>query len=157
MPTRRFIIATIVVTVGSLVGAAGCGGQERSASAYCKTYKDGFEKIKKQYPDVDQYTHNRGENPLAMLLSATAAYGDIVALMGDMAKSAPDGVQTDVQRVHDTLQKQLDTVGDAATNPWGTIASQLVAGITTSGAMSRMSTYTRENCGGVLFGASAQQ
>jgi len=144
-----------LLCAGILLAVAACGEPGRSASAYCATYDSGFDRIKQEHPDVDQYTHT-SENPLQLLLSVTSAYGDIVALMGDMAKVAPDPVQTDVQRVHEALQKQIDSVGDAVKNPLGALASGFMTAITTSGAMTRMDTYTLQHCGEHMFSASPQ-
>src|SRR4051794_908468 len=97
-------MASLFVLVVSLAGCTPF--QERNAAAYCHKYKTGFAQIKRDYPDVDQYASSN-ENPLLMLLSLTSASGDIVALIGDMGEVAPDDIQTDVERVHDTLQKQM--------------------------------------------------
>ena len=145
-------LATVVVLAASV---AGCGEPERSAQTYCDKYHEGFAKIKEQYPEVDQYSTS-DQHPLVMLMSVTSAYGDIIALIGDMSEVAPDEIQTDVERVHENMKKGLESVGDVIDNPLGTLASQLVAGIAASGAYERMSKYTLENCGEHMFSASPQ-
>lgn len=157
-PVTDAVSARITVSVVALLlifaGVSACGGEpKRSAQAYCNKHQSGFARIRREHPDIDQYTHSK-ESPLLMLVSVAAAYGDIVALMGDMAKVAPGEIQTDVQRVHDTLQKQLDSVGDLAKNPIGAIAQQLVTGIATSGAFQRMDAYTLQHCGEHMFSVS---
>lgn len=164
-PGRRpsYRALAVLAVVVSCLAATGCGSS-RSTQAYCDKYQSGFERIKSEHRDVDQYTHTN-ENPLVMLLSATSAYGDIVSLIGDMAKVAPDEVQSDTQRVHDTLQKQLDSAGDTAGNAasgnlgglFGNFATGLVDSITNAGAMNRMDKFVVAHCGGKhMFSASPQ-
>jgi hypothetical protein len=145
-----------------LAFAAGCGA-ERSTSAYCKAYNSGFDRIKSDYPDVDQYSQSK--NPFLLLIRTTSALGDIIALIGDMAKAAPDDIQTDTQRVHDSMQKQLDLVGGsggaAATGDWkslvGGLGSSIVDSLASAGAYNRMDGYIVANCGGKhMFSASPQ-
>jgi hypothetical protein len=154
--SRRLLIAALAVALAPAASGCAVGGTERSAEAYCDKYESGFDEIKADYPEVDQYSTS-DENPLVLLLQTGSAYGDIVALIGEMAEVAPDEVQTDVERVHETLEKQLDDAGGAVSDPFGTIAGQLVEGITNAGAFERMSRYTLEHCGEVMFSASPQR
>jgi len=151
--TARLASAVLGLAVG--VALSGCGGPERSAGAYCAKYQSGFAQIKAEYPEVDQYSHS-DENPLVMLISVVGASGDIVALIGDMAEVAPDEIQTDVERVHETLEDQLGSAGDIMDNPLGALANGLMKGIVNSGAFSRMDAYTLEHCGEHMFSASPQ-
>ena len=155
---RRRGLAAVAAAALAAVAVAGCGlgGETRSADAYCDTYESGFEKIKSDYPEVDQYSSS-GENALVLLLQTGSAYGDIVALIGEMAEVSPDEVRTDVERVHKTLQDQLDSAGDAVSDPFGTLAGQVVKSITNAGAFERMDRYTLEHCGEHMFAASPQQ
>jgi hypothetical protein len=82
-----------------------------------------------------------------------------------MAKVAPDAIQSDTQRVHDTLQKQLDAMGDTAGKAasgsvgglLGNLASSVVDSVTNAGAFNRMDAYVVANCGGQhMFAASKQ-
>jgi hypothetical protein len=146
------------------LAATGCGGgAERSAQAYCDTYHDGFDEIKRQYPEVDQYSHS--DNPVALLLKTTSALGDIIALIGEMADRAPDEVKSDTERVHETMQQQLDMVGSTAGSAAsrdigglvGGLASSLMGGVANAGAFERMDRYVVANCGGEhMFAASPQ-
>lgn len=147
----------------ALVAVAGCGS-ERSAKAYCAAYHKGFDRLKSEYPDVDQYSHTT-ENPFILLLRTTSAFGDVVALIGDMADVAPDEIQTDTQRVHDTLQKQLDTSAEEGGNlisgnyggALGNVASGLLDSVANAGAVNRMDQYVVDHCGGRhMFAASPQ-
>jgi hypothetical protein len=159
-PMRLAVAACMLIA--SLVLATGCG-TERSTASYCKAYKSGFDRIKSDYPDVDQYSHSK--NPFLLLIRTTSALGDIIALIGDMAKVAPDDIQTDTQRVHDSMKKQLDMVGEtggaAATGDLkslvGGIGSSIVDSIASAGAYNRMDGYIVTNCGGKhMFSASPQ-
>jgi hypothetical protein len=148
------LVASILAAAAA---TAGCGlGETRSAEAYCDKYETGFAAIKSDYPEVDQYSTS-DENPLVLLLQTGSAYGDIVALIGEMADVSPDEVRSDVERVHETLKEQLDSAGDAVSDPLGTIAGQLVKGVANAGAFERMDQYTLEHCGEHMFAASPQR
>jgi hypothetical protein len=161
LPWGAVLAALALLVLG--LAAAGCGGQERSTASYCKAYNDGFASLKRQYPDVDQYSHS--QNPLMLLLRTTSALGDVVALIGDMADAAPDDIRTDTQRVHDSMQKQIDliggTSGSGATGKWSNFAigiiNSMVDSITNAGAYQRMDQYIVDHCGGKhMFSASPQ-
>lgn len=164
-PSRLSYLRALAVAavISSCLLATGCGSS-RSTEAYCDKYQSGFDQIKSEHPDVDQYTHT-DENPLVLLLNATSAYGDIISLMGDMAKVAPDEIQTDTQRVHDTLKKQIDSAGETAGNAVsgnvggliGNLASGLMDSVTNAGAMNRMDKFVVAHCGGEhMFSTSPQ-
>jgi hypothetical protein len=163
MPERRLLsgaclraAATVAALLAvGLLGAA-CGEPERTVRTYCERYERGFDEMKRDYPDVDQYASSDA-HPLAMLLSIGSAYGDMVALLGEMAEVSPDEIQSDVERVHETLDKQLKSAGDVISDPWGALAGQLVASVTSSGAFARVDAYTLEHCGEHLFAASPQR
>lgn len=133
-----------------------CGEVERSAEAYCDTYHSGFDRLKADYPEVDQYK-NSDAHPVEMLLSLASAQGDIIALIGDMSEVAPDEIRTDVERVHDTMQEQVDASADVVDDPLQAITKQLIIGLTTTGAFRRMDQYTVEHCGEHMFTASPQE
>lgn len=147
--SRRALVAALCLLAG---GIAGCA-EERSATAYCDTYDAGFAQIKDDYPEIDQYESRDDQNPLTMLLSLTGAYGDIVALIGDMSEVAPDEIRTDTERVHETMQSSIDNAGDVLSDPLGALGGQLVAGIASSGAFERMDAFTVQHCGEHMFSA----
>lgn len=163
-PYGRSALLTFAVAVLPIALCIGCGSG-RSAEAYCKTYEDGFNKIKQQYPDVDQYTSS-DDNPMVMLARILSATGDIIALIGDMAKVAPDEIQSDTQRVHDSLESTLAESADTAGNAVGRnlagalsgLASGLMASMTSAGALERMDKFIVANCDGKhMFSVSPQE
>jgi hypothetical protein len=158
---RRLAVAAVLIV--PLVLASGCG-QERSTAAYCKAYNSGFDRIKRDYPDVDQYSSTK-ENPLLLLARTTSALGDVVALIGGMAKAAPSDIESDTQRVHDSLEKQLDLVGGTAgaaasrnlSGALSGLASGFMSSLLNAGAFQRVDDYVVSNCGGKhMFSASPQ-
>jgi hypothetical protein len=161
---HRLTLTIIAAAALSTLALSACGGPERSAAAYCKAYHSGFDRIKSEHPDVDQYSSTQ-ENPLLLLLNTVSAYGDVIALIGDMAKVAPDEIQSDTQRVHDSLKKQLDDLGDTAGDAvgldlgglFGHAASSFIDALTNSGAMTRMGKYVFDHCGEHMFRASPQR
>src|SRR5438128_2164438 len=142
---RKVMACIRASAICAVVAMPGCGGPGRSARAYCSTYHRGFDRIKRHYPQLDQYSRSN-QKPLLTMLQLGSAYRDIVALMGDMSEVAPNDIKTDVERVHDTMKKQLDDLGDAPSDPLGTITRGLVSGITNGGAFERMDAYTLRHC-----------
>lgn len=138
----------IWISVAALAALAGGCGEERSASAYCETYREGFQDIRRQYPQIDQY---ESANPIQTLVALPSALGDIAALIGEMAEAAPDEIQGDVERVHENFRTQAEAVERVASDPIAGLAGVLTRGLMDSGAFERMDKYTLANCGEHMF------
>lgn len=159
-----FLVMMAVCT--SMVVLSGCASEpERTTAGYCDKYQKGFDEIKSQYPEVDQYSTS-DENPLILLLNTTSAYGDVVALIGEMAEVAPDEIRSDTERVHETMQSQLDQIGDGAGDVLsgdlggmlGTLASGFMSSVVNAGSFQRMDEFIVANCGGEhMFSVSPQK
>jgi len=167
--SRRTLASTAGVCLAicaATLALNGCGsGSERTTTAYCDKYQSGFDEIKSQYPEVDQYSTS-DDNPFLLILSTTSAYGDIVSLIGEMSEVAPDDIQSDTERVHETLQSQLDGIGDGAGDALsgdfggmlGTLASGFMDSVVNAGSFRRMDQFIVDNCGGEhMFAASPQR
>ena len=85
---------------------------------------------------------------------------------GEMSEVAPDDIQSDTERVHETLQSQLDGIGDGAGDALsgdfggmlGTLASGFMDSVVNAGSFRRMDQFIVDNCGGEhMFAASPQR
>jgi len=135
--------AVIGGAIASLLSLTGCIAEGRSVHAYCETYHEGISRIKSSDPSRVDAT---GQDALAAALSATSDLGDAVALVGDLADVAPEAIRTDVQRVHDALQKEIDSAGSLLSNPLGAALDDMMTIATTSGAVERVERFTARNC-----------
>jgi hypothetical protein len=120
---------------------SGCA-PERSVEAYCQTFADGMAQIQNDHPELG----GTGQDPLVALANAVGAWGDFIALTDRLADVAPADVSSDVERVHDTLQGQVDAMKDVWKDPIGFLIGQVVSGLVNSPAFERMSAYTEANC-----------
>jgi hypothetical protein len=136
---------TSLITIAAAALATGVTAcaPERSVEAYCQTYSDGMARIEQQHPELFA---GEVQDPFSGLASAAGAWGDYVALTDDLEDVAPEDISSDVERVHDTLQKQVDELEDVASNPFGFLIGQFTGALLNSGAFERMATYTSIHC-----------
>lgn len=130
--------------------ASGCGGAQRSVAKYCSTY---FSE-KKAY--IEKYNGaadaiSKSKDPLAgALLGAgmtAAAIGDIEVMFDKLSRVSPDEITPDLEAIHDSVKRQLDAVGGAASNPLGALAASLVSGFASSGSWQKVGDWTIAHCG----------
>lgn len=123
-----------VVLVLSLTGCGGGGGSARSVKAYCDTvgkYRDRY------LTAMDAAS----SGSLTGVIGGIAAIGDITKMWVDLAKVAPDEIQTDTEAVRDSWKQQQD----AAMN--GNYIGAITGGILNLGSSQRVEQYIITNCG----------
>lgn len=132
---RVFAISAVVAVLA--VSLAGCGGgaSARSVEAYCSTVA----KYRDRYLSAMDAANSSGG--LGGLLTGVAAIGDIKNMWVDLAKVAPDDIQTDTEAVRDAW-KQAE---EASQN--GNYLGAITAALTNGAASQRVSDYITENCG----------
>jgi hypothetical protein len=129
--------------------AAGCGGPQRSAQAFCATFQREAVRLHDKYQaqvgslDVDA-------DPLGSLATtlgtALEAQGDLVVLFDRLDKVAPDEIEPEVAAVRDAMKKQVDAAGDALKDPLGALGSALLNGLTNMGSYNAVDQYIQSNC-----------
>lgn len=107
----------------------------RSVKAYCDT----VEAHKARYLAAMNDASSTGS--LAGLLEAGSAIGDLKSMWDDLAKVAPDDIQTDTETVRDAWDKASDDAGDR--NFFGAA----VVALSSAAAMQRVNDYIAKNCG----------
>lgn len=136
---RALSLLTIVVNASVVAGVlAGCGGgTTRSASAFCSHYaKDKANYLKKYNAEAAAIDKAGNANPLVGLLGiagmSAQMLGSVDDMFTDLAKVAPDEIQTQVEQVRDSIKKQENML--AAQNPLsaGSILSSLLGSLMTS-------------------------
>jgi hypothetical protein len=127
-----------------LAGVSACGG--RSVEAYCETFYGEGQELRQQWIDA-----GNTQDPLAAIGSIFSAPRDLAAFFAELEEVAPEDIQPDVAQVRDAFQEQADSMGETAAgmveNPLGTALGSLATGLSMSGAMQRVDSYTLENCG----------
>jgi hypothetical protein len=129
-------LPTIVMVVILAFSLSACGGgSARSVKTYCDTVA----KHKDRYlTAMDAATSS---DSLTGLLGGIAAIGDIKNMWVDLAKVAPDEIQTDTEAVRDTWTK----VEEASTS--GDFIGAITTGLMNSAAEQRVNDYIVKNCG----------
>ncbi len=138
----------VAVAVLSLlaIGISGCGSN-RSVQAFCDTYHE------QKTAFIDRYggSTKLGKDPslgesFAALANGLASVGDVVVIFDELDKVAPDDIESDVARVRDSIQSQIDGAGGMISDPLGAVAGGLVSGLTSAGSFQRVSDYVSVNC-----------
>lgn len=131
---QRFFTLTVAIVLAVSLSACG-GGSARSVKAYCDTVA----KHRDRYLSAMNAATSSGG--LSGLLGGVAAIGDIKNMWTDLAKVAPDEIQTDTEAVRDAWKQ----AAEAAQN--GNYVGALTAALTNSGPTNRVNAYIAEHCG----------
>lgn len=142
---RRPVLAALLSA--SLFTTVACSSA-RTPEGFCAEY----EKQKSQY--LQTYNSKsaalNGSDPLTQAIGGAAmtveALGDIVVMFDALDTVSPDDIEPDVAAIHDSLQKQLDSMGDSAQHPVGGLISSLSAALATQGSWQRVGDYVKNNC-----------
>lgn len=140
-PIRPAALLAAVTVISTVLAA--CGGNERSAEAYCKAFYETAAPIRETYIDANE---NLERDPLGGLTTLLGAPGDLVVIFDSMADHAPDEIRSDTEAARDALKEEQDSLGDALSDPLGALGSGLATGLTTSGSFSRIDSYLNEHC-----------
>lgn len=149
---RSTTVAAVILTVlgtggctsgGSPTLAAGSGGttptsspttSTRSAEAFCAA----LEKHKARY--LQAMDAAQSKDALTGLVESAAAVGDLRVMWQDLARVAPEEVQTDTESVRDAWLKQEDNAAS------GNLRASLTVAMLYSGSMGRVDAFARRNC-----------
>lgn len=133
MVKRYLFIAVAALLVLSLPACG--GGSARSAQAYC----DMVAKHRDRY--ISAMDAANGSGGLVGLLGGFAAIGDIKNMWVDLAKVAPDEIQTDTEAVRDSWKATEDAAksGDYL----GAISNSII----NMSAVERVNNYIVNQCG----------
>ncbi|GAA4803326.1 hypothetical protein ACFQ0K_12185 [Nocardioides caeni] len=146
------LLLTVLAAGCDTDATAGATPPARTADSFCATYwqeKDAYlAKYGARSDTVDQLS---ADDPLAAFLVSVSslgeALGDVVIIFDKLEATAPDEIQPDVASIRDSLQKSIDSSGDAVDNPWGALLGSLVQGLTTQGSWQRLGDYVVDTCG----------
>jgi hypothetical protein len=139
---RRTAVALLLVAiVGTALAACSDGGHERSARAFCATLTSEKQRYLEDYDST-------GQDPLDSLVKGLGSIGEIPVIFDKLDKVAPPEIEPDVAATRDAFQHQIDSIGDAASNPLGALAAGIVSGLVANGPFTRVSEYITEHCPG---------
>lgn len=141
----RTVCTGLVATIGLATG--GCGGEERSATAYCEAFYSKAAPIRQGYVDASEQAKT---NPLGVFVSLFSAPGDLASIFGGMVDHAPDEIKSDTEIVRDSFKRLQDNLGDSVTlNPGKALEAMgknLVNGMSAMGAQNRVDAYLNQHC-----------
>lgn len=143
--TLRFLASCLLVA--PLFATAACSSA-RTPQGFCAEYSKQKSQYLQTYSSKSAALNN--SDPLTQAIGGAAmtvqALGDIVVMFDALDKVAPDDIEPDVAAIHDSLQKQLDSMGDNAQHPVGGLLSGLSAALATQGSWQRVGDYVKTNC-----------
>ena len=135
------------VCVASLGGTA-CGGQTRSAAAFCGVVDQYSAEFKALGDEIQ--TRNNANDPLSALAIAFGSLGEVEKFVGDLAHVAPDPVRSDVEIVNGDVQYGIDNAGSAVTGLGGAL-NVLFRTLAHENSYRRIDDYAAANCGKTIF------
>ena len=135
--------------VGSLVLLAAltaCGGEERSAEAFCSTFASESERLGQKY---QQRAGSMAEqDDLAALFvgvgSLLEAQGDMVVLFDRLERNAPPSIAHEVAAVRDALKAQAEALTSGDLVQAG--AGGLITALQAQGSAERVDAFILANC-----------
>jgi hypothetical protein len=136
--------AGLVSLALAIPGITGCGGPSRSVAGYCSYFYGEGSTLRNQWIKADANTNS---DPLTALATVFGAPRQLADFFHHLAERAPNDISDDVQTIADAFKQQADSLGDAAMNPLGGLASGLVNGLASMGAYNRVDAWTRQHCG----------
>lgn len=138
--------AAALVTIAALTTLSGCGSS-RTPQKFCSVMAEHKQRyLAAMQTANDSISSNSDGGLLLGTAEAVAALGDLQRMWEELAKVAPDEIQTDVEAIRDANAKQLDAAKDAIKDPLGSLAGSLVQGLSVSGSYQRVDAYTKEHC-----------
>jgi hypothetical protein len=145
-PLRAALSIALVLTIAVALG--GCGGSTRSVAAVCHVWDSQGLALYNKYAQADHGIQNGGTAGLFKgIVDLVAAPNDLAVLFDRMAAVAPESTAPDFNALASALHKEVDNIGQDATNPLAGIASGLVSGLAMSGSYDRVNQFLTANCG----------
>lgn len=132
---KRVLFTALSVLLVLLSAGCGGGASARSAEAYCDTVG----KHRDRYLSAMDAASSAGG--LSGLLGGVAAIGDIKNMWVDLAKVAPDEIQTDTEAVRDSWKASEEA------SRKGDYLGVFTTALSNSAASQRVSDYITETCG----------
>jgi hypothetical protein len=132
---RQCLIVGVAMLLLLPLSACGGSSSKRSVEAYCDTV------AKRRDRYLSAMDAANGSGGLGGLLGGFAAIGDIKTMWVDLAKVAPDEIQTDTEAVRDSWEETEDAAKS------GDYISVISNAIINSSAAERVNDYITDNCG----------
>ncbi len=148
---RRVGLASLGMAILVAVIPAGCGEEShRSAEAFCATMRSEQARILDQLNSTVSAGKNSGDEFLAAISGVGAsiqALGELRTYFAKLSKVAPAEIQTEVEIVADSYEKQLDAASKVVSDPLAALSQAFMGGLTSSGQLNTVDSFARENCG----------
>jgi hypothetical protein len=126
---------------------AGCGGQTRSAAAFCSTLHSEKQRILAEF---NASSHPNSSDQLVQVLSgfgaSLQALGELRTYFHKLSDVAPDEIKDDAQIVANDWDQQVSSAANNAAHPLSGILSALVSGATSSGQLNTLNQYALAHC-----------
>ena len=135
----------------ALVGAAlllgGCGGQTRSAAAFCSTLHSEKRRILAEF---NASSHSGSPDQLVQAVSGLGAslqaLGELRTYFHKLSDVAPDEIKDDAEIVAKDWDQQVADAANEAAHPLSALAGALINGATTSGQLNTLNQFALTHC-----------
>lgn len=126
------------------------------AEAFCTSFRDGVATMN-QYNTPGTTTGDDFADTLNSIGTLFGAVGDAQVVFEKMARTAPDEIQVDMQKVSDAFGSSTDSAASAVGDPIGGTAKLLMASLTAGPSMERVNTYIETHCDLTSYGQPSRQ
>jgi phage tail tape-measure protein len=141
-------VATLATVV---LGLGACGEKDqRSVASFCGTMESEKGRILGQLHAGEAAASSQSDELAGGLLAlgtSVQALGEIRTYFRKLSKVAPPDIESEVEIVAEQFDKSFDQAAGAAGNPLGSMAQALVGSLLTSGPLSSVDQFARQNCG----------
>jgi hypothetical protein len=143
------LLAPVAVTI-ALAGLPACSRTPaRTVANFCSHYVNDKARYIAKYNSEAQSIQGAGQNdPLAGLAGAAGMsaqmLGSMEEIFSDLAKVAPDDIQTQVEQVRDSVKKQEDALNSGTV--LGALLGSLTSGLESSDSWQQVGQYIETNC-----------
>jgi hypothetical protein len=143
----------VTLFVAGLVTSCGSGSNGSASASADSGFCDVLAHYEASIRERAELTEAQG-NPFAQVAVALGSYGELDAMLVDLADEAPEELTQHFDRVRATLQTQLDSLGQAGSDPIGAALSSLVTGLANEPSFEAIDGYAEDECGTAIFRAA---
>ncbi len=155
MGTARNAATARVGVLAALIGStslllACSNGPERSVDSFCSTMRSEKARILEQLEGAQAAASASDDEFAGVLLGlggSLQALGELRTYFAKLSDVAPEEIRVEVEIVAEAMDEQLDSAGEAASDPLGSFGNALVTSLTTSGQLASVDEFARSNCG----------
>lgn len=135
---------SVLGCLSAIVGLSTSCGQSRSVESFCETYQNEKATYLERYGGGVASSGDELADVFNGILMLGSALGDVIIIFEKLADVAPDDIVSDVEAIHDALERQRDSA--ASLDSLEILGATVTSAVITGGSWQRVSDYITLNC-----------